>query len=151
MNDRYWYQSASGNLNWIFRKGFTLNTDFVYQNNQGLSSSYNRHYFVWNAGLGKKFLKSQSAEIRIGVYDILDQNNNISRTVTASSITDTRTNAFQRYFLVLLKYTLKSKNGQQPPGQQDQHQHERRDGFPGGMPPGSMPPGSRPGSEYHRD
>jgi hypothetical protein len=128
----------------------------VYQNNQGLSRSYNQHYFVWNASLGKKFLKKQAAEIRIGVYDILDQNNNISRTVTASSITDTRTNAFQRYFLILLKYTLKSKNGQQPAQQQDQHQHERRDGFPSGMPPGvvppgGMPPGSRPGSEYHRD
>jgi hypothetical protein len=151
LKDKYWYQSASGNLNWIFWKGFTLNSDFVYQNNQGLSRSYNQHYFVWNASLGKKFLKKQAAEIRIGVYDILDQNNNISRTVTASSITDTRTNAFQRYFLILLKYTLKSKNGQQPPvQQQDQHQHERRDGFPA-LPPGSMPAGSRPGSEYHRD
>jgi hypothetical protein len=156
MNDKYWYQSASGNLNWIFWKGFTLNSDFVYQNNQGLSRSYNQHYFVWNASLGKKFLKKQAAEIRIGLYDILDQNNNISRTVTASSITDSRTNAFQRYFLVLLRYTLKSKNGQQPSQQQDQHQHERHDGFPGGMPPGAMPPGnmppgSRPGGEYHRD
>jgi hypothetical protein len=155
MNDKYWYQSASGNLNWIFWKGFTLNSDFVYQNNQGLSRSYNQHYFVWNASLGKKFLKNQAAEFRIGVYDILNQNNNISRTVTASSITDTRTNAFQRYFLVLLKYTLKSKNGQQPAQQQDQHQHEHRDGFPnmppGSMPPGGMPPGSRPGNDYHRD
>jgi len=151
MNDKYWYQSASGNLNWIFWKGFTLNSDFVYQNNQGLSRSYNQHYFVWNASLGKKFLKRQAAEIRIGVYDILDQNNNISRTVTASSITDTRTNAFQRYFLVLLKYTLKSKNGQQPAPQQNQHQHERHDGYPANMPPGSLPPGTRPGGDYHRD
>jgi len=156
MNDKYWYQSASGNLNWIFWKGFTINSDFVYQNNQGLSRSYNEHYFVWNASLGKKFLKNQSAELRLGVYDILDQNDNISRTVTASAITDTRTNAFQRYFLVLLKYTLKSKNSQQPAPQQDQQHHERRDGIPGGMPPGSMPPGgippgSRPGSNYHRD
>jgi hypothetical protein len=153
LNDKYWYQSASGNINWIFWKGITLNSDFIYQNNKGLSRSYNQHYFVWNASLGKKFLKAQAAEVRIGFYDILDQNNNISRTVTASSITDTRTNAFQRYFLILLRYTLKSKNGQQPPQQQDQHQHqhERHDGFPGGMPPGSMPPGSRPGGEYHRD
>ncbi len=151
MNDKYWYQSASGNINWIFWKGFTLNSDFVYQNNQGLSRSYNQHYFVWNASVGKKFLKKQAAELRIGFYDILNQNNNISRTVTASTITDTRTNAFQRYFLVLLRYTLKSKNGQQPSPQQEQHQHERHDGFPAGMPPGSMPPGSRPGNDYHRD
>jgi hypothetical protein len=150
MNDKYWYQSASGNINWIFWKGITLNSDFVYQNNKGLSRSYNQHYFVWNASVGKKFLKKQAAEVRIGVYDILDQNNNISRTVTASSITDTRTNAFQRYFLVLFRYTLKSKNGQQPT-QQEPHQHERRDGFPPGMPPGGMPPGPRPEGGFHRE
>jgi hypothetical protein len=152
MNDKYWYQSASGNINWIFWKGFTVNSDFVYQNNKGLSRSYNQHYFVWNASLGKKFLKKQAGEVRIGFYDILNQNNNISRTVTASTITDTRTNAFQRYFLVLFRYTLKSKNGHEPIQQQDQHSHERRDGFPGGMPPGGMPPGSRPGGyDHHRD
>jgi hypothetical protein len=156
MNDNYCYQSASGNLNWIFWKGFTLNSDFVYQNNRGLSGNYNQRYFVWNASLGKKFMKKQAAEIRIGVYDILDQNKSITRNVTASSITDTWTNAYRQYFLVLLKYTLKSKNAEPPAQQQDQHQNERRNPFPGmppgTVPPGGMPPGSRPGGgEYHRD
>jgi hypothetical protein len=153
-NTRYWYQSASGKLNWIFWKGFGINTDFLYQYNRGLSQSYNQHYFVWNASFGKKFLKNQVAELRIGLYDILNQNNNISRSVTASYITDTRTNAFQRYFLVLFTYNLKSRHGQPAPQQQNQ-QYERRDGPPGGISPGAMPPGNRPGNgpspEFHRD
>jgi hypothetical protein len=100
---------------------------------------------VWNASVGKKFLKNQAGELKVGVYDILNQNSNISRTVTASSITDTRTNAFQRYFLVLFTYSLRSQHGQASQ-QQQQDQHEgHHDGFPGGMPPGGPPGGGPPG------
>jgi len=149
-NTRYWYQSASGKLNWIFWRGFVFNTDYLYQYNQGLSGDYDQQYLVWNASLGKKFLKNQVAEIKLGVYDILNQHNNISRTVTASYITDNRINSFPRYFLVLFTYNLRSKRGQseQP---QPQRQQEHRDGFPGGLPPGVLPPGPRPGGVPHMD
>lgn len=140
---KYWYQSASGKLNWIIWKGFVLNTDVVYQYNQGLSQSYNQEYLVWNASVGKKFLKSQAAEFKIGVYDILNQNNSISRTVTANMIRDTRTNAFQRYFLVLFTYNLRAKN--QQPQEQNKNQQQEFPMPPGGMIPGGMPPGGRPG------
>jgi hypothetical protein len=135
-------------VNWIFWKGFVLNTDFVYQSNHGLSDDYNEDYFVWNASLGKKFMKNQAAEIKIGVYDILNQNNNISRTVTASSIRDTRTNTYQRYFLVLLSYNLRSKRGEPQPQKQDVHDHPP--GLPGGMPPGMRPTGGPP-PDFHRN
>jgi hypothetical protein len=140
---KYWYQSASGKLNWIIWKGFVLNTDVLYQYNQGLSQSYNQEYLVWNASVGKKFLKSQAAEFKIGVYDILNQNNSISRSVTANMIRDTRTNAFQRYFLVLFTYNLRAKN----PQTQEQNKNQPQDFHmpPGGMIPGGMPPGGRPG------
>jgi hypothetical protein len=146
IDTKYWYQSASLKFNWIFWKGFVLQTDLVGQYNQGLSQSYNESYLVWNASLGKKFLKNQAAELKLGVYDILNQNNNITRSVTASAIRDTRTNTFQRYFLVLFTYNLRSQRGQATQQQPQQQQDERRDGLPGGMPPGGMPPGGvRPG------
>ena len=143
IDTKYWYQSASFKFNWIFGKGFVLQTDVVGQYNKGLSQSYNQSYVVWNASFGKKFLKKQAAEVKLGLYDILNQNNNISRSVTASTIRDTRTNAFQRYVLVMFTYNLKNFNGQQPPGQRQQD--ERHDGFPGG----GMPPGMRPGGGIH--
>jgi hypothetical protein len=144
-DNNYWYQSANFRFNWIFWKGFVLQTDLLGQYNRGLSESYNDKYMVWNASVGKKFLKNQAGELKVGVYDILNQNSNISRTVTASSITDTRTNAFQRYFLVLFTYSLRSQHGQASQ-QQQQDQHEgHHDGFPGGMPPGGPPGGGPPG------
>jgi hypothetical protein len=140
---KYWYQSASFKFNWIFLKGFVFQTDVVGQYNQGLSTSYNQSYMVWNASFGKKFLKNQAAELKLGVYDILNQNNSITRSVTASEISDTRTNTFPRYFLILFTYNLKSKNGQAPsqnPQQQNQP-WQRHDGFQGGPPQGGYRPG----------
>lgn len=144
-NERYWYQSASAKFNLVFWKGIVLNTDVVGQYNTGtaLADEYSETYFVWNASMGKKFLKNQAAEIRIGAYDILDQNRSISRSVSATEIVDTRTNAYRRYFLVLFTYNLRANRGQ---AQQEKPQQENR--FPGGPPPGGFRPGGGPPGGY---
>ena len=143
---KQWFQSVSARLNLIMWKGITFSTDIVGQYNQGtdLSDEYSKKYYVWNASLGKKFLKSQAAEVRIGAYDILDQNNSITRSVSPIAIVDSRVNAYRRYFLVLFTYNLRSGRGQAAAAPQDQQQN--RPGTPGGGPPPGMPPGGfRPG------
>lgn len=152
---KYWYQSASAKLNLVLWKGFVFTTDVVSQYNKGLTEGYDEKYFVWNASIGKKFLKSQAAEFKVGAYDILDQNRSVYRSVTASTITDTWVNAYRRYFLVLFTYNLRSKSGQGEPKQEpQQHELERRGNYPGGPPPGTPPVilrqgGPPPGGHYH--
>lgn len=136
----YWYQSASAKLNLLLWKGIVVNTDILGQYNTGLYEGYNEKYLVWNASVGKKFLKNQAAELRIGAYDIFDQNKSINRIVTANYIQDTRVNTYRRYFLVLFTYNLRSRRGEaeQPQQRQDDHDH------PPGMPPGGFRPGMGP-------
>jgi hypothetical protein len=151
-NTKYWYQSANMKVNWIFLKGFLLQSDIAGQFNKGLSNSYNQNSVVWNASFGKKFLKNNAAELKLSVFDILNQNKNISRTVTSSMIQDTRTNTFPRYFMVVFTYNLKRFNGQKDPTQ-NRGQGGYREGpmmMPMGTPPGGnspqgLPPGPPPG------
>jgi hypothetical protein len=144
-NTKYWYQSASAKLNLILIKGFVINTDILGQYNKGLYEGYNDKYLVWNASLGKKFLKNQAAELKIGAYDILDQNKSINRYVTASYIQDTKVNTYRRYFLVIFTYNLRSKNSKgDQPQQQERNEFERHRMFYG-PPPGAGPPPER----YH--
>ena len=145
----YWYQSASAKLNLVLWKGIVFNTDLLGQYNKGLSEGYNERYFVWNASVGKKFLKNQAAELRVGAYDIFDQNRSINRLVTATYIQDTRVNAYRRYFLVLFTYNLRSSRGQVVQQQQDYHDHPP--GMPPGGPPPGMPPGGGPPPGHHHD
>jgi hypothetical protein len=133
---KYWYQSVNAKLNLVLWKGITFNTDVVGQYNRGLSEGYNEKYLVWNASIGKKFLKSKSAELKISGYDLLNQNNSISRTVSASKIQDTKVNTYKRYFMIVFTYNLRAKR--------NQGQFQRFNDFPGGMPPGGMPPGGMP-------
>jgi hypothetical protein len=62
---------------------------------------------LWNAGLGYKFLKNQQGEIRLSVFDILGQNQSITRNVTELYIEDTQTNLLQRYFMLTFTYNIK--------------------------------------------
>jgi hypothetical protein len=129
---KYWYQSASAKLNLVLPKGFVIYTDVLGQYNKGLYEGYNEKYVVWNASMGKKFLKNQAAELKIGAYDILDQNKSINRYVTASSIQDTRVNTYRRYFLVIFTYNLRSRSsqGEQQKQQPERNEFERRGNFP---------------------
>ncbi|MFO7368797.1 MAG: outer membrane beta-barrel protein [Bacteroidales bacterium] len=140
-DEEYWYQSASAKVNLVLFKGITFNTDVVGQYNKGGSnSSFNEKYMVWNASMGKKFLKNKAAELKVGLYDILDQNKSFYHTVTASNTTDTWTNAYKRYFLVLFTYNLRARRSEGPqPQQQEGRPWEGRPGMPGGMPSGGMP------------
>ena len=47
------------------------------------------------------------AEFRFSVFDILGQNQSISRNITEVYIEDTQSNLLQRYFMLTFTYTIK--------------------------------------------
>ncbi|MFI5222265.1 MAG: TonB-dependent receptor domain-containing protein, partial [Bacteroidia bacterium] len=88
-NNNYFYHTAMAKVNLLpFKKTFMKNvvftTDFTQNYYTGLGNSYNLNYYLWNGGVGYKFLKNQAAEFRLVAFDILNQNSNISRTVAVN-------------------------------------------------------------------
>ena len=57
---------------WVFR------TDLIHNYYDGLSDGFNQNYFLWNVSLGRKFLKDNRGDLRFKVYDLLNQNTQIS-------------------------------------------------------------------------
>ncbi|MES2131497.1 MAG: TonB-dependent receptor [Bacteroidota bacterium] len=88
-------------------KGIVIQSEYTNTYYSGLTSAYNQSISLWNAALGYKFLKNKQAEIRLTVYDILNQNNSVSRTNTDSYIQDSQTNVLNRYYLVTFTYNFK--------------------------------------------
>jgi hypothetical protein len=107
LNNTYLNQSSRLKMNLIFLKHAIFNTELNHQYYQGLSAGYNPNFLLWNAGLGYKFLKNQQGEIRLSVFDILGQNQSITRNVTELYIEDTQTNLLQRYFMLTFTYNIK--------------------------------------------
>jgi hypothetical protein len=120
--------------NWLFLNGFVLNTDVVYTLYNGLSQSFNQEYYLWNAYFGYKFLKDKSLEAKISVFDILNQNRSIGRTVTGNYTEDFNTTVLKRYFMFTVTYTFKKfKSGTQPKQEEDLNQMRNMPGMPSRM------------------
>ncbi len=108
LNNNYFYQSTGLDFTWIFWKGIVFRNTLKHQLYTGLSEELNDSYLLWNIEVGKKFLKNQAAEVKIGVYDLLDQNKSISRTVNESYIEDSIVEVLQRYAMLSFTYNLKN-------------------------------------------
>jgi len=108
-NTPFTIQVYSIGVEWRLPKGFTIGTDGKYtKNSQPGEGFYDTEFFVLDANISKKFLKTQNLLVSLIGNDILNQNINARRVVSGSSITDFRTTIISRYFL--LKVTLRFNN-----------------------------------------
>ncbi len=132
-SNNFYNHSASLRLNWIFLKHFVFNTGITDNYYTAFSSTGNQDFILWNSYIGYRFYKN-ALEARLSVYDLLNQNKSITRTVTETYIENANTQVLQQYFMLQLTYTLRNfKSGAPPKEEKPDHPMP---------PPGSMPPPS---------
>lgn len=110
LNSNYITQNATGKLNLMPNTSWVFSIDLSYSKYAGLEQSFSQDFMLVNGGVGYKFLPKKLAEIRLSVFDLLNQNNNINRTVTETYIEDSRTKIMRQYFLVTFTYSLRKFN-----------------------------------------
>ncbi|MDR0415601.1 MAG: outer membrane beta-barrel protein [Prevotellaceae bacterium] len=131
-DNAYFRQVASWRVYAEFWKGIAPQLVANYSLYSGLSESYNQEYLRIDASLGKKFLKNNQGELRLTVYDLLNQNKNVNRSITPNYIEDATSNVLTRYFLVTFIYRLKGQPPKRPEGEGG-GQFRERGGGPGGF------------------
>lgn len=129
LNSDYLAQTTSTQLNLLSKSGWFYNTDLTYQTYSGLSSGFNQDYWLWNAAIGKKFLKNQQGELKLSAFDILQQNQSITRTVTEAYRQDLQSLVLQQYFMLTFTYKLKNIGNT---NQQNTNSKKNEYGPPGG-------------------
>ena len=139
-NTKYVNQSAGLQVNLLNKKGWFIQNDVSNQTYSGLTDGFNQSYWLWNAAIGKKFLKKKQAELRLSVFDLLKQNQSIVRTVTGQYIEDAQNQVLQQYFMLTFSYSLKNFG---VPARSNSN-YQNREGMmrqgPGGGGPGGMNP-----------
>lgn len=103
--------------------------DLSKQFNQGYGDGINANPFIINTYVEQKFLKGQRGTLRLQAFDLLNEQTNISRTVSESMVIDSRTNRLGRYFMLLFTYKFQKFALGSPTGD---------GGGPGGMRPPRM-------------
>jgi len=107
-SDKYVNQSAGLQFNLLSKTGWFIQNDITNQSYSGLSQGLNQSYWLWNAGIGKKFLKNKTGELKLSVFDLLKQNQSIVRTVQENYIEDSQSKVLQQYFMLTFTYSLKN-------------------------------------------
>ncbi len=107
-NNNYVNQTAGIEINLLDKKGWFIKNDITGQAYTGLSAGLNQHFWLWNAAIGKKFLKKQAGELKLSVFDLLKQNQSIVRTVTGAYIEDAQSQVLQQYFMLTFTYSLRN-------------------------------------------
>ena len=108
VNNDYINHNVGVNFNLLSKKGWFIQNELSSQIFKGLSGGFDRTFTLWNASIGKKFFKDNTGELKISVFDILKQNQSISRNVTNTYLEDSRSTVLQQYFLLTFSYNLKN-------------------------------------------
>jgi hypothetical protein len=92
-----------------FFNGWLVSGDFSYVLTTGLASGFNQGIPLLNIGLGKRVLDGRG-EIKLQVFDALNQNNSINRNVGSGYVEDVQTNVLRRFFMLNFTYNLRIFN-----------------------------------------
>lgn len=97
-NIRFYYSPNNGKL-------FIANNvnNMLYR---GLSADLDQSVWLWNLEAGYRFLKDNKGELKFIVFDLLNQNNAIGRTVNDVTIEDTFTRVLTRYGMLSFTYII---------------------------------------------
>lgn len=120
-NTQFWNQISEGRVNIIFPGNIVLRSSVVNTFFKGLGEGFDQNFWLWNASIGKKFLKGDRGEVNLQVFDLLKQNTSIQRNVTELYIEDVQQVVLQQYFMLnfnykLSNYTMKPEDNRPPGG-----------------------------------
>lgn len=120
--------------------GLIINTDLNYSATRGYSAGYDENRWMWNADISYQLLRGRNLTLSLKAYDILAQESNIRRTVTANYIDDIATNSLGRYLMFTVSYKFNTfGKGSMP---EDRNSFRGPDGPPAGGRSGGPPPGA---------
>lgn len=108
LNNHFYTQSLGLSTNFLTKGGTFFQNEISNQSYKGFTDGFNQSYWLWNMAIGQKFLKNQDGELKLSVFDLLNQNKSIVRDVTESYIQDTRNQVLKQYFMLTFTYKLKN-------------------------------------------
>ncbi len=168
LHGRNQLQSQSNLDTWQFSYGatFSLNTPWGTALSTNISENSRRGYndnsmntneLIWNAQISQGFLKGKPLTVMLQFYDLLHQQSNFSRTISAFQRSDTWYNSINSYAMLHVVYRFNMfggkdarkgmrRNGDHQPGDMppDGGRMHDRGGFGGPPPGGGHPGGGRP-------
>ncbi len=100
-------QNYNLDVNTNFGKGWFWNSTLRYSIFQNDRFGIEQKIPIINLSMYKQFLKGNKGEIRLSVYDLLNQNIQINQSTSVSRVFDSRTLSLARYVMLSFSYNIK--------------------------------------------
>lgn len=114
LNNNFYTQNTRIDFYWQFLGGLFVSTNINNQIYSGLGEAFDRSIWLVNADVGYRFGANEKLEVKLSIFDLLNQNTSISRNVTDVFIQDERTQVLTQFFMLSLTYNLRSFSGARP-------------------------------------
>ncbi len=98
--------------NWV------LGNDFGYTYNSKIGDGFKKDFYLWNSSLSYTFF-NKSIIAKVKIYDVLNQNQAYSRTISATTIRDEENTVLKRYAMFSLTYKIQNLSGMKKAGRND--------------------------------
>lgn len=107
------FHTVSSTLWWQLPKGFSMEYDYKMNYQPFISSGIENAYNLLSISINKRVLKEDRGIIKLSVFDLLKQNTNISRVVSANYIGESQSNTVVRYFMLSFVYNLNTMSAKE--------------------------------------
>jgi hypothetical protein len=93
-------------------KNWTFGNDFGYNYNSNIAGGFKKDFYLWNTSLSYSFFEKKLMA-KVKVYDLLNQNQSATRTISATSIRDEENVVLKRYVMFSLTYKIEKFAGKE--------------------------------------
>ena len=93
-------------------KNWIVGNDFGYTYNSNIADGFKKDFFLWNTSVSYSFF-DKKLMAKVKVYDILNQNQNATRTITPTTIRDEENIVLKRYAMFSLTYKIEKFGGKE--------------------------------------
>jgi hypothetical protein len=99
-------QTFSAEITAYTNNGWLIATtlDYTYTNNN--AAAYNASVPLLNPSIAKQVFKKKNGEIRLSIFDLLNQNESVTKSVSSNQESYVRTNVLTRYAMLTFTYNL---------------------------------------------
>ena len=108
--------------------GMTISSDISQQSRRGYSDvAMNTNHLIWNGSISQRFLPHKQLTISLRAVDILDERDDINRSVSATSRTDTQNEMVRSYVLLSANWRFGRFGGKGQRGRDRREDESRGD------------------------